>query len=208
MRTLKASRPIVWASSEEDFNPFARKRKPSIYPEPVDEEAQIPPDSESFVAELIRRGTRRFTFAGPEPAVPKKEAKKPEEIYEKGHRSRSKLQPIDEERPTPSYQDQAFEAPGSKTITWKQRGFLLWRLWRSQAARIGLGSQWEVKPAIADIATSTITFASLSSTGQYFLPASPRPQQTTIIEYDASTQEVAGHCPLFLSPSAALLMKS
>lgn len=200
MHTLKASaRQQAWYSNSADgsfdynTNPFAKKRKPSVYPEPDDDEGPKASDSENFVAELVRRGTRKLTFTKPEHIHTHESA-----VIET---TRPQLQPVDEEQPPPllAHEHQLPEDHVSKSITWKQRAFLLRRHWRSQLARFGLGSKWEVRPAIADIATSTIAFAPLSVSGQYFLPAAPRPRQTVVIEYDDDKSGTAAHCSLLLS---------
>lgn len=186
MHKVKSSaRQRAWltdgSQADYDFNPFARHRKPSIYPEPElepDDEGQKFVDSENFVAELVRRGTRKLTFAKSDHLDYEKQQ------FAKRKPTASTLPPADEEKPQALYEGQLAETQVFKSPTWKQRAFLLWRQWRSQAARLGLGSQWEVKPAIAGVATSTISFAPLSATGQYFLPATARPQQTLIVDYN------------------------
>ncbi|KAL9011638.1 MAG: hypothetical protein Q9173_003537 [Seirophora scorigena] len=181
-KAKSSTRHQAWYSdsgSDADYNnnPFAKRRKPSIYPEPEDDEGHKPPDTENFVAGLVRRGTRKLTLSRAESIVTSKPA------FRYG-RPPSQLQPVDEEKPAASYEDQHSDEPTFRSITWKQRAFLLRRQWKSQLARFGLSSQWEVRPAIADIATTTIAFAPLSASGQFFLPANPRPQQTTVIEYN------------------------
>lgn len=185
MQSLKASaRQQAWYSSSADgsfdynTNPFAKKRKPSVYPELNVDEGPQPSDSENFVAELVRRGTRKLTFAKPEQTDTK--------TSNKVDATLSQLQPVDEEKPASSddlHEDQPPEGQRSKSVTWKRKFFFFRRQWRSHLARLGLGSRWEVRHAIADIATSTIAFAPLSVSGQYFLPATPRPRQTVVIEY-------------------------
>lgn len=189
-KLTESARHQAWYSdsgSDADYNtnPFAKRRKPSIYPEPEDDEGQKPPDAENFVAGLVRRGTRKLTLSRAESIV----TSKPAFRYGKPP---SQLQPVDEEKPAPSYEDQPSDGPTFRSITWKQRAFLLRRQWKSQLARFGLSSRWEVRPAIADIATTTIAFAPLSASGQFFLPANPRPQQTTVIEYNDNRTGIAG----------------
>ncbi|CAL8579465.1 hypothetical protein XPA_005209 [Xanthoria parietina] len=178
-----AARQQAWYSSPGDgsfdynANPFGKKRKPSVYPEPDADEGSKPTDSENFVAELVRRGTRKLTFTKPE-----KTDVKPSTNIET---TLSPLQPVDEENPAEDpRKDQPPEDQKSKLITWKQGVFRLKHQWRSRLARLGLGSRWVVRHAIADIATSTIAFAPLSVSGQYILPATPRSRQTVVIEYD------------------------
>lgn len=183
MHKVKSSaRQRAWLTdgSQADYNsnPFAKVRKPSVYAEPEpeleDDDRQKFADSENFVAELVRRGTRKLTFAKSDHL----------EFFAKRRSTVSPHTAIDEEKPQPLIEDQLPELQEFTSPTWKQRAFLIWRQWRSQAARFGLGSQWEVKPAIAGVATSTISFAPLSATGQYFLPATARPPQTLTIDYD------------------------
>ncbi|KAL8853301.1 MAG: hypothetical protein Q9221_001777 [Calogaya cf. arnoldii] len=183
-------RQQAWYSSSTDgsfdynTNPFAKKRKPSVYPEPDVDEGPKPPDSENFVAELVRRGTRELTFAKTEEA----DTKAPTQI----EAALSPLQSVDEENPAlpgNSLEDQPHEGLKPNFNTWKQRVFLFRRQLGSHLARLRLGRQWEVKHAIADIATSTIAFAPLSVSGQCFLPATPRPRQTVVIEYAVKSDD-------------------
>lgn len=191
MRRLSVpARQQAWYSSPGDgsfdynANPFGKKRKPSVYPEPDVDEGPKPTDSDNFVAELVRRGTRKLTFANPE----KPDVKTSTNI----ETALSPLQPADEENPEEdSRKDQPPEGQRSKFITWKQGVFRLKYQWRIRLASLGLGSRWEVRHAIADIATSTIAFAPLSVSGQYILPATPRPRQTVVIEYDRDTSGTA-----------------
>lgn len=167
----------------DDFNtnPFAKKRKPSIYPEPDEDEGQKPPDPENFVAELVRRGTRKLSFAKRENVnnrTNKRNFKKPG-----SGQSSAQLQSIDEEKPAHLYEEPASDVQESRAITWRHKAFLTWRQWRIYIAKIGLGNQWRIKPAIAGITRSTIAVAPLSATGHYFLPAAPRPSQAVVIEY-------------------------
>ncbi|KAL8723477.1 MAG: hypothetical protein Q9225_000210 [Loekoesia sp. 1 TL-2023] len=172
-----------------NLNPFARVRKTSVYAEPDHDEGPKPLDSDNFVAELVRRGTRKLSFVKSEDIDIKKRRPTEPKITQS-------FAPADEEKPASLHEEQPSLVEESRSITWKQRAFLHWRRWRSQLTRFGLGSQWEVKPAIADIATSTIASAPLSATGQYLLPATPRPQQTFIVEYQNNQSGAAGYPPL------------
>ncbi|KAL8995044.1 MAG: hypothetical protein Q9169_005143 [Polycauliona sp. 2 TL-2023] len=126
----------AWYSSSADgsfdynANPFAKKRKPSVYPEP---------DSEEFVDPIA---ARRWTFADPK-KIDTRTSSKIEAIL-------SPLQKVDEETASP-LKDLHGEQPHetSNLIPWKQRIFLFKRHWRSHLARLGLGRRWE------DGATST-----------------------------------------------------
>ena len=190
-----AARQQAWYTDSQEsqnfnLNPFAKVRKTSIYAEPDDEEGPKPLDSDNFVAELVRRGTRKLTFVKSE-HLDRKETR----LF--GSKTeRPPLAQVDEEKPALSNEENPNNVQEIKPITWKQRAFLYWRHWRNHLTRLGIGNQWEVKPAIADVATSTIAFAPLSATGQYFLPASPRPQQTLVIEFQIPQSGTAGYAPL------------
>ncbi|KAL8899734.1 MAG: hypothetical protein Q9192_001437, partial [Flavoplaca navasiana] len=183
---LPSARPHAWHSNstdgslDYDNNPFAKKRRPSVYTEPEVAEEPKPPDSENFVAELVRRGTKKLTFTKPEQARTN--------IRTNIETTLSPLHPPDEENAAPkedSHTTGHSEGQTSKSMTWVQSISLFQRQLRSSLAKLGLGSRWEIRYAIADIATSTIAFAPLSVSGQYFLPATPRPCQTVVIEFDA-----------------------
>ena len=187
------ARPQAWYSNSTDGsfdynnNPFAKRRKPSVYPEPEVAEESKPLDSENFVAELVRRGTRKLTFTKLEQA----KSKTPTSF----EGTSSLLQSADEENAAPKEDLHASEPSAEgrtpESIRWLQSIFLFRRQWRSHLAKLGLGSRWEVRYAIADIATSTIAFAPLSVSGQYILPATPRPCQIVSIEFDADESSMA-----------------
>lgn len=189
---LPSARPHAWHSNstdgslDYDNNPFAKKRRPSVYTEPEVAEEPKPPDSENFVTELVRRGTKKLTFTKPEQARTN--------IRTKIETTLSPLRPADEENAAPnedSHTSGHSEGQTSKSRTCLQHISLFQRQLRSCLAKLGLGSRWEVRDAIADIATSTIAFAPLSVSGQYFLPATPRPCQTVVIEFDADESSMA-----------------
>ncbi|KAL8736764.1 MAG: hypothetical protein Q9166_000130 [cf. Caloplaca sp. 2 TL-2023] len=170
--------------ADSNYNPFERIRKASVYPEPEGDDNQKPSDPDTFVAELVRRGTRKLTFTRQEPSAIKA-----------GIASTAKWPVIsllpnqDEEKISHLSDSQTTEVVVTpRSITRKQRAFLIYRQWRRNLTRIGLGDRWEVKPAIADIATSAIAFAPLSTTGHHLLPASARPRQTVVIEYEHQHQ--------------------
>ncbi|KAL8874506.1 MAG: hypothetical protein Q9198_006880 [Flavoplaca austrocitrina] len=191
---LPSARPHAWYSNstdgslDYDNNPFAKKRRPSVYPEPEVAEEPKPPDSENFVAELVRRGTKKLTFTKPQQARTT--------IRTNIETTLSPLHPADEENAAPkedSHEGGHSEGQKSKSMTWVQSISLFQRRLRRQLAKLGLGSRWEVKYAIADIATSTIAFAPLSVSGQYFLPATPRPCQTVVVDFDADESKASDY---------------
>ncbi|KAL8681782.1 MAG: hypothetical protein Q9186_002097 [Xanthomendoza sp. 1 TL-2023] len=178
MHKVKQAALYAEAEGNAAYNPFGKIRKASVYAEPEGDETQKP-----VIAELVRRGTRNLTFVDHE---------KPSVI---GARFSSVQKPTitrptheDEEKTLHFCDSQTAEAVESRTVTRKQRAFRIWRQWRQRLARVGLGQQWEVRPAIADIATATIAFAPLGTSGHYLLPATARPRQTVVIEYDNQQQ--------------------
>ncbi|KAL8700032.1 MAG: hypothetical protein Q9224_001154 [Gallowayella concinna] len=178
MHKVKQAALYAEAEGNAAYNPFGKIRKASVYAEPEGDETQKP-----VIAELVRRGTRNLTFV---------EHEKPPII---GATFSSVQKPTitrptheDEEKTLHFCDSQTAEAVESRTFTRKQRAFRVWRQWRQRLARVGLGQQWEVRPAIADIATATIAFAPLGTSGHYLLPATARPRQTVVIEYDNQQQ--------------------
>lgn len=179
------------AESNVAYNPFEKIRKASVYAESECDETQNSNDPEHFVAELVRRGTKKLTFTEHHfsPIVDKESPSTVEKpaipfFPHQDHQDEEKSFPLDD--------SQTAEAVAPRSITRKQRAFLLWRRWRRRLAKVGLGDQWEVKPAIADIATATIAFAPLSTRGHHLLPATARPQQTVVIEYENQSQPGQG----------------
>ena len=123
----------------------------------------------------MRRGTKELTFVKYNHAIVE------DQKDSRGEKPVVPLLPhVDEEKLPYILEDQPAEAIEPRSITWRQSAFLIWRQWRRRL----LGNQWEVRPAIANIATSAIAFAPLSTTGHYLLPARARPRQTVVIEYD------------------------
>ncbi|KAL8766437.1 MAG: hypothetical protein Q9209_006813 [Squamulea sp. 1 TL-2023] len=176
LRVEDAKNYIKAARGEENatYNPFGKIRKASVYAEPEGGEDQKPSDSENFVAELVRRGTKELTF------VKYDHGTIDSQKQSKGKKPVVPLLPhVDEEKLPYILEDQPAEAIQSTSITGRQRAFLIWQRWRRKL----LGNQWDVRPAIANIATSTIAFAPLSTTGHFLLPASARPWQTVVVEY-------------------------
>ncbi|KAL8783786.1 MAG: hypothetical protein Q9213_004402 [Squamulea squamosa] len=176
LRAQPADIHLTAARAEENatYNPFGKIRKASIYAEPESGGDPKPSDSENFVAELVRRGTKELTF------VKYDHGTIDSQKQSKGKKPIVPLLPhVDEEKLPHVLEDQPAEAIQPTSITGRQRAFLIWQRWRRRL----LGNQWEVRPAIANIATSTIAFAPLSTTGHFLLPASARPWQTVVVEY-------------------------
>ncbi|KAL8909127.1 MAG: hypothetical protein Q9171_005194 [Xanthocarpia ochracea] len=141
------------AEDNAAYNPFSKIRKASVYAEPEGDEDQKPGDSENFVAELVRRGTKELTF------VKYNHATVEDQKDSRGEKPVVPLLPhVDEEKLPYSLEDQPAEAIEPRSITRRQSAFLIWRQWRRRL----LGNQWEVRPAIANIATSAIAFAPLT----------------------------------------------
>ncbi|KAL8844099.1 MAG: hypothetical protein Q9176_001505 [Flavoplaca citrina] len=140
---LPSARPHAWYSNstdgslDYDNNPFAKKRRPSVYPEPEVAEEPKPPDSENFVAELVRRGTKKLTFTKPQQARTT--------IRTNIETTLSPLHPADEENAAPkedSHEGGHSEGQKSKSMTWVQSISLFQRRLRRQLAKLGLGSRY------------------------------------------------------------------
>ncbi|KAL8809217.1 MAG: hypothetical protein Q9200_003615 [Gallowayella weberi] len=182
MHKVKQAALYVEAEGNVAYNPFGKIRKASVYAEPEGDETQKP-----VITELVRRGTRNSTFVD--------QANSPiigtESSLERKPTIGLRLPARgDEEKTFHLCDSQTAETIESRKITRKQRAFLIWRQWRRRLARLGFGDQWEVRPAIADIATATIAFAPLGTSGHYLLPATARPRQTVVIEYEDQKQRI------------------
>ncbi|KAL8805405.1 MAG: hypothetical protein Q9182_001971 [Xanthomendoza sp. 2 TL-2023] len=178
MHKVKQAALYAEAEGNAAYNPFGKIRKASVYAEPEGDETQKP-----VTAELVRRGIRNLTLVDHDnPPVFRTK-------FSLGRKPTIGLPTHqDEEKTFHLCDSQTAETVESRTITRKQRAFLIWRQWRRRLARAGFGNQWEVRPAIADIATATIAFAPLGTSGHYLLPATARPRQTVIIEYEDQKQ--------------------
>lgn len=171
--------------SDDNYNPFQRlKRGRDFYFVEEDDAKpyEDPKDaSEPVISQFLRRATRRSTF---NPIFSRRTLPRVEPIVSHGSR-------LDEESASTPEPD-PLEITEGHIGSFHQR---LYHIWRRVKTKLGFRGQWDVKPALAQIAQLTLANAPLGTKGKVLLEAFARPNRRSkalVAEYNICVSSING----------------